>query len=130
MSAVPCQYIHHATENIHEFVFYEPGSAAVDVYLNTLRGLFTTWLAQPDRPLLRILYDVTRSGMFDMDYAIEHFGRLKAEFAESPTPRLAYLFADTAAAPDFIAKGSDPTVGRRVFAAGQRAEAVRWLSAP
>lgn len=131
MSAVPCQHIHHSDSDIHEFVFYEPGPAAVDIYLSTLRDLFTAWLASPDRPQpLRILYDVTRSGMFDMDYAIEHFGRLKAQFPVSPTPRLAYLFADPATAPDFIGRGSDPTIGRRVFAATQRTEAVEWLSAP
>lgn len=131
MVAAPCQHIHHLEDDIHEFVFYEPGPAAVDIYLSTLRELFTTWLTLPDRPQpMRILYDVSRSGMFDMEYASLHFGRLKAEFAQSPMPRLAYLFADPAAAPDFIGRGADPTIGRRVFALDQRAAALIWLLAP
>jgi hypothetical protein len=130
------EYLYHEAENYHEFIAYESTRRIVETYMALTEEMTIKTLAgELPEPPIRVLIDVTRSGMFPLQMLYALYKKFLEKYPDAPGGRVAYLAKD--AGQDALMGGSVGTVPnpshshksnvRKFFAAHEREQALAWL---
>lgn len=120
-------------DTVHTFVFHDQTRAAVDAYMNQIAALLAEMARLEAKPkALRVLLDISESGMFPLKYALEKARLALGAAAYVPQIYYAYITDDKSdiaiiKSLDYYSPSPQSKDTRRVFPSDQLEEAKTWL---
>jgi len=119
-------YTHHDTR-IHEFVFLEPTTKAIDAWITQVEVILK---ATPSDQQVMYIFDVTQTSVPPLAYALRRVKDVHHRFPNRPYARVAFVMNSgflISLVETFVATLRSQRDLVRFFRADQRHEAVAWL---
>ncbi len=121
-------------DTIHIFAFHEQTRYAVDEYMNQISALLAEMAPLEVRPkVLRVVLDISESGMFPLKYALSKARSAIGGAAYVPQIYYAYITDDKSdisiiKSLDYYSPSPQITDTRRIFPPEQMDDAKKWLN--
>src|SRR5215510_8872532 len=91
------KYIFHEAENYHEFIAFESTRRIVETYMSMTEEITIKTIAgELPTPPIRVLIDLTRSGMFPLQMLYALYKKFLDKYPNAPVGRIAYVTKDAA----------------------------------
>ena len=112
---------------IHEVIFYESSTGAVDEWIYWMEKLFRR---SQDKDAVYILIDFGTVPDMTMDYIFREAKRLRQKYSDEPRLSVAILMPSSRLAPlvETLTQLIDPHSLARCFGRRERQDAIRWLA--
>ncbi len=128
------QHIHvviHSDPEVYEIKFKNNSDAAVAEYADAILEKGREFLEQKRTAPIYILIDITQSGLYSLQFAIQYIRRNTEQLSDVPNAYFAYL-TDSPSERILIQQFSffqntRSRDSRKVFASHAREEAIAWL---
>lgn len=120
-------YVFWDEYDIHEFIFHEATRKSLDDYMEYLRAIYPTQLA--NKPSMRVILDIHATGMLPIKYAQAVMDQLLTDCKPFPTTYIAYL-TETNIDKSLITSldyTAPKQINRMTFPYEKRDDAIAWL---